>query len=386
MKFIPNDLAEWIDEWLAYADIDDPNASLWPAKKGSKAVMSSSNMDENIVGALAPYVPDRRCSAHTLRHLTEQLAYLAGMTWLAENRELLLEGDLSGLPANPQIFADVLLDHALDSVSDTYKDINSELGRATWSKIAAAGVWDLVWGDEGARKGLDLPRVRESQEVLRHAKSAYMEIEARIKALKSKKKVLRSRVADDGPVLDVREILVLTAQVDAVSDEIFELNDELLAAQKQVDDAQRELDRAKEELVPVDDEAEPILEVEELPALALADRETEALGTCVYVRDWVNPKEFQWAVGGPEILPDSTLRRYMDGKMPFHHGDRRNLWDPPVREGERPPCILRLSERKRRILVERLDLDRYHPHVIARLEYLRTLPEGAVFTAMELAA
>ena len=43
------------------------------------------------------------------------------------------------------------------------------------------------------------------------------------------------------------------------------------------------------------------------------------------VRDRVNPREFQWALGGEQLVADVTLRRYMRGQLPYPAGDAKHL-------------------------------------------------------------
>jgi len=117
----------------------------------------------------------------------------------------------------------------------------------------------------------------------------------------------------------------------------------------------------------------------------LSDSDDEASEEEPYRREKITPREFQWALGGPDVMADATLRRYMRGLMPHPRGDRRNLWDPAIEPSELPDCIERPSPRKTWIRIDRLDLSRYPVAVIERLKYLQTLGEDEVF-AREMAA
>jgi integrase len=93
-KFLPPELGEWIHEWIEYAGIhDDPDSPLWVKTAGTREALKDESASYLIPHLLEPYMPDRTCSPHTLRHLCEKLAFHAGMDWLEENRELLLSDE-----------------------------------------------------------------------------------------------------------------------------------------------------------------------------------------------------------------------------------------------------------------------------------------------------
>jgi integrase len=164
VKVLPEVVGDWIQEWIDYRGLDDPDTPLWPVSTNRPIAIERQSVSGVIGKMLAPFVPDRNCSPHTLRHLAEKLAFQAGMDWLDANRQQLLDDEsLSGMPSSPQTFADALLDHSLSTVQDTYKDINSERGRETWARIAAAGVWDYIWGERGAPRGPDVERIKAAR-------------------------------------------------------------------------------------------------------------------------------------------------------------------------------------------------------------------------------
>ena len=392
VKVLPEIVGDWIQEWIDYIGIDDEgDGPLWPASRGAARAIESNTVSLLIRTTLKPFVGGRNCSAHTLRHLCEKLAFQAGLDWLDRNRAKLLEDDsLSGMPASPQTFADALLDHAMPKVQDTYKDINSERGRETWARIAAEGVWDYIWGEKGALRGPDVDRILSARSTVAAAEKARSQAAHRLARLKAEKALLRQRAAGDAS-LDVKALIQVQFQTDDLADAIAEASIELAKAEHELERKQEELEAAEVSEVPLDDDVD--LEALERELAAEAEAEEPAAPPSAdavllfkdRVRDRVTPREFQWALGGEQFVADVTLRRYMRGQMPYPAGDRRNLWDPPV-FGQLPDCILRPSPRKTWILIDKLDLTRLNSHVIERLRYLQTVDEEEVFAGEARAA
>jgi integrase len=392
-KFLPEVVGDWIQEWIDYAGInDDPDAPLWPLGKEGTEGLDPQAVYARIRILLDPFVPDRSCSPHTLRHLCEKLAFQAGIQWLDANRQRLLEDEnLSGLPSSPQTFADALLDHALSTVQDTYKDINSEPGRETWARIAAEGVWSYVWGENGAPRGPDVERIKTARADVAVAGERRSEMDRELARMKAEKGLLRQRAASDVS-LDAKALIQLQFQTDDLADAIADAALELARAEHELDKAQQDLGAAQTAEVALDDDVD----------LAALDRELEEEKESIEIdlvpfadplrlfedriRDRVTPREFQWALGGEQFVADVTLRRYMRGQLPYPTGDRRNIWDPPSPGQPLPDCILRPSPRKTWILIDKLDLTRLNSHVIERLRYLQTVDEDEVFAKEALAA
>jgi integrase len=386
-KFLPDLVGDWIQEWIDYAGMDDdPDAPLWPLSNGNGALEPHA-VRARVKILLDPFTADRSCSPHTLRHLCEKLAFQAGIQWLEANRERLLDDEsLSGLPSSPQTFADTLLDHGLSTVQDTYKDINSEHGRETWARIAAEGVWSYIWGENGAPRGPDVERIRESRNTLAACEAREDEVRHQVARLKAEKELLRQRAATDGS-LDVKALIQLQFQTDDLADAIAEASIDLARAEHELERAQVEVHEARTTEVALDDDVDVTALEDELARL---DAPTESAAEAPVadplrifegrVRDRVNPREFQWALGGEQFVADVTLRRYMRGQLPYPAGDRRNIWDPPGPGQLLPDCILRPSPRKTWILIDKLDLTRLNTHVIERLRYLQAVEEDEVFT------
>lgn len=395
VKFLPELLGDWIQEWIDYAGIaDQPEAPLWPLTREANGMLDRVAIRVRIKGMLEPFVADRQCPPHTLRHLCEKLAFQAGIDWLDANRDQLLNDEsLSGMPSSPQTFADVLLDHALSTVQDTYKDINSERGRETWARIACEGVWAYVWGEKGAPKGPDVERIKAARASLAAADARRIEVECELVRMKAEKALLRQRAATEAS-LDVKALIQLQFQTDDLADAIADASSELARAEHDLARTEKELAEAEAAEVAVDDDVDVgalkrALAVEEEEAAEVGDDAPVADPLRLFegrIRDRVNPREFQWALGGEHFVADVTLRRYMRGQLPYPAGDRRNLWDPPEAGQPLPECILRPSPRKTWVLVDKLDLTRLNSHVIERLRYLQTLKEDEVFVAESQAA
>jgi integrase len=394
VKVLPDIVGDWIQEWINYVGIDDePEASLWPVSRDRRTSVDPQSVTLLIRKMLAPFVPGQSCSPHTLRHLCEKLAFQAGMDWLEANRKRLLEDEsLSGMPTSPQTFADALLDHSLSTVQDTYKDISSERGREVWARIAAAGVWEYVWGERGAPKGPDVGRINAAREALDTAANRRANAEQMLARLKTQKALLRQRAGTDDS-LDAKALIQMQFQTDDVADQIIEAAVALSEAEHALELTQAELAEAQSALVPVDDDVDVAALEREVadgvPAVAEVAPPPAPDQVGLFegrIRDRVNPREFHWALGSEQLVSDVTLRRYIRGQLPYPAGDRRNLWDAPSLPGQLPGCIERPSPRKTWILVDHLDLTRYTSGVIKRLAYLQTLREDEVFELEEQAA
>jgi integrase len=380
-KFLPLELGEWVHEWIEYAGThDDPDAPLWVRTAGSREPLKENTVGVLIPRLLADYMPDRRCSPHTLRHLCEKLAFHAGMDWLEENRDLILSNEgLSGMPTSPQQLADALLDHAFGKVQDVYKDMNSERARETWARIAAEGVWSLIWGEKGAPKGPDAELVCEAQSKLSDSGAGRRRANEELRCLEARKKAARQQAIDTAGSGDVGLTLKAMLELDALGDEVAEAISTLAEAEMAFERAQHGLKEARSTRVALPDEdpvpTEIVGEVE-LPTISGA---TESLSNESYRRDRVTVREFHWALSGGSFISEPTLRRWVAGKLPYRRGDRRNIWDPPRKPGDLPDCIYRPSPRKTWILLDPLDWTRFPLPVIERLKYLQTLGEEEVF-------
>jgi len=178
--------------------------------------------------------------------------------------------------------------------------------------------------------------------------------------LQAQKSVLRQAGTDDAT--DVKQLVQVLLKTDAIADEIAATSAEIIQAEKELEHARTELERAKEARVPLADDADVKgleREAELFDSEIEADRTNEVTCIAPALRNRVSPREFQWALGGPSVISDVTLRRYLRGLLPHPAGDRRNLWEPPKQPGELPNCGERPTARKQWILVDQLDLSRF---------------------------
>jgi hypothetical protein len=145
----------------------------------------------------------------------------------------------------------------------------------------------------------------------------------------------------------------------------------LANAKEERERAVREYDEALKARVPLPDDVDAVPTIDEV---VLAPEEPDdAVKERPIVRNSCSPEEFRWAFGA-DILPPSTLRRWMSGDLPHPRGDRRNIFDPPKR-GQKYPSAVEKPAGRYRIRIDKLDLSRFHPHVIARLEEIMRTPE-----------
>jgi integrase len=358
-KGLPDQVARWLEEYLECARIaEDVAGPMWrPRWRSRSGRLTAEAIELSVVNALDGIVPNRRFSPHTLRHLAEQVAFRAGHVWLEECDDPLAVG--FGQPSSPQTFSDCLLDHELNDVVDAYKDIgNNEECREFWSRVAAVGAWEFLWGDRGARKGPDLMRVNIASLALADAEEEVRTREVELDALEQE---ALSRAAE----LTTKQLVTMLMQVSR--------HGRLLASAKESRErAMREHADALKARVPLPDD-----DLERIPdataGCELAD--SQVPDTRPVLRSWCTPEEFRWAFG-EDILPKSTLRRWLSGRLPYPAGDRRNIFDPPAAPGALPDAVVKVSERKYRILIDRIDVTRLHPYVVQRLDEVMRRPQG----------
>jgi integrase len=346
-KYVPQEVADWIQEYLAYIDAK-PGEPMWrPKQKARRGERLTQQMSTDVlIRYLSPHCEGRLYSPHTMRHLASSLATLVGIEWIRERPAAFLLG-AHGMPSAPQTFSDVLLGHALHHIADRYRDMDSKQSREIWTKITVEGIWEWIWGDKGARKGPDLKLISDAEQKAERAQIELRGVEAKLDQLEGD--------AQHATRMAEKDLLVLLVQLTTTSRE-------LAKATAIYERAARRLDDARSVTVAIDDAAAEMPEMPE-SELELASRADEERPL---VRTEILPAEFCWAIG-VDILKPSTLRRWMSGKLPFSAGDPRNLFEPPA-PGERfPEAVHYESEHKRYILLDKLDPKRFHPDAWERL-------------------
>lgn len=355
-KFMPSLVAEWIEEYLDYIDAK-PGEPMWRprGKARSQERLTQQTFTDILIRTLSPYCDGRIYSPHTLRHLASSLATLVGIEWIRERPAEFLLG-ANGTPSSPQTFSDILLGHALHHIADRYRDMDSKASREAWTKITVEGAWEWLWGDKGARKGPDLQLIAAAEQTVARARVEKRGLEAQLDGLEQQARRAKALTEKEGIGL-VLDILTASRA--------------LAEANARFERAVWKLDEARAVLVPIDDTASEVPQLEE-SELQLVTYEDEAERELIRMK--LLPDEFRWAVGA-DILPKSTLRRWMSGKLPHPAGDRRNLFDPPLPGAKYPEVVEVASAHKRYIRVDKLDPDRFHVDAWERIMELCRRPE-----------
>jgi integrase len=387
---LPQLAAQWIQEYLAYVrecgyepEPDQPlllpkQRNRWATHRRTSATMIYGA----VAGTLSRFTDGRVYSPHTLRHMCEEHAVLAGADWLREHetdKHTVQRPSGVGVPVAAQTFADVLLDHALHALADRYGDRDTEPARQWWRWVTALGVWEYYWGDRGAPKGIDLEAVRHAREKLQDIVAQEARVQAEIVQFDRERdrleqqKVERRRAAmRDAEQLDDAERFRVQMELDELNDEIATVGRNIERQLRQLPelelrlrDARLALDEAARTLKPVPDEVEPVLSLEALDygstaASAVDDRP-------LILRRVFNLQEFHWALGGPTALSAEQLRRYVRGVSAW-----QCLFDD---DGTgKPKGVFRPTPHKCTIEFDALPHQRYPVEVIERLEALMRQP------------
>ena len=380
-KGIPTTLFDWIKEYCEYAGIwGDDDAPLWLPNRQDRRDRQERIDDDGIYqivcarfeqNALKAGLPPesrplqraffeehdgRIYSPHQLRHSAEQVAFVVGLDWLEDNRSRLLEST-RGLPSNPQVFADALLDHSMESMGDLYKDVASERGREHWARECALGIGEYLYGDKGARRGPDVQQIEQARTALRHAENRRVETEEQLR-------VLEEKLISSGDTLDLKEILLAQTRLTGLARRLAALAEETERARSSVATA-----LASE--VPVADSVDKkafALLFDEASQIAGASPEDEGDAELTPLRDWATLEEFHWALGGQTAVSIGTVRRWSRGE-PTKLGAALGML--PRRDATPPDCILRISERKQRVLLDRLDWSVFPRQVQENLDAIR---------------
>jgi hypothetical protein len=370
-KAITGQVYEWIREYMEFAGVQ-PQGPLWLANRDPLKGLSGLTLSHLIVSLLDrppdiemrlnPYFravgdewPTRRLSAGKFRHLAEGLGYDSGLDWINDHREE-MASVFHTLPGDPQVFADALLDHGMGSLSARYKDAASEIGRARYGRVAALGAYGYILGERGAERSVDPVQLAETRERFVTARAREAAIATDIDQLE------RRLTSTDVRTLNAQERELYLLELAQSQITLLRLARELNAAGKETEKASVALERAKTTLVPIDDLAEAV------PVESLVEQEAIADEPDLPIlREFAWPEEFRRAIG-ENVLPPSTMRRWMSGKTPHPPGDRRNLIEPEAVET--------LSPRIRRIRLDRLDWTRFPESVQERLDAIRRTPDS----------
>jgi len=373
---IPAQLADWIDEYFEYFELQaNPDAPFWITKRGFVRQLRQPTTVTLSCAVVACFQrvqsedDTRSYRPHSLRHLAEQVCFAAAVEYLTEHRQELLHDQTGrGLPANPQVLCDCLLDHALHDISDRYKDVNNEDGREIWSRFAAQLLWDYVSGDKGARRIPDFRGVRHARRALEHTHEQERHSRELIRVLEAR----RGRLHSDAD----RQLDSVLRELDGLDEaarwrahfeqlasmrEIASIDSEIKAEALRLADTTREVERA-----------EAALERARTIRLAARDQLSEAevkyldqlfaaLGESAEARTRsLTEAAFLSCFGGG--LSEDRLHRMLRGDVSFDH-----LFD---RQANSAPAGVTVEAGETLFEFGELPLERYHVQVVMRLEQL----------------
>jgi hypothetical protein len=359
IKALPAVVATWLEEYLEFVGIaSDLDSPMWRNRRYPNRGLDMPGVEYAVIRALAPFAKDgRKYYPHSLRHLAAKVLFLAGLDWLNEERDQLFDAR-HGVVLSADTFIDVGLDHVFGQVNERYRDIDFEKSREQWTRIAVVGAWEYLWGAKGARKVPDYERIQAALRDVHEATACCTKLERELEELEAAAVAGSERLTE-------KQLLVIVVQIGRVARAL-----RAAGAEQQL--AEQALEEAKRAEVPVDDL------LDDLPTEPAFIHELEAEpDERPVLRRWATAAEFRWALG-ERIVSPATLRRWLRGRMPHPSGDPRNLWDPNPNPAKPPQCVERLSPRKQRIWIDRLDPARFHSDVWTRLDEItrRPAPDG----------
>jgi hypothetical protein len=373
---IPPLLARWIEAYFAYYGIaSEPVSPFWVTKRAGVRQMEGptvATLTAAVISTIARVQPPddlREYRPHSFRHLAEQVCFGGAVEHLSEHGGELLHDEAGrGLPANPQVFCDCLLDHALHDISDRYKDVNNEQGREVWGRFAALLVWDYVWGDKGARLIPDIGRIRVARSALETQVDSERELRAHIRTLEDHRDRLQ-RDADQrldgvlgrlGRLDDAArwrahfEHLASIRQLAQVDKEINAEALRLVDLARTIEKSRAELGAARDGRVAVPDglSNDDLRELRRV--LDEAASETNVFGGTRQLPGC----DFVEALGGG--ITESQLAQILEGRRLFEH-----LFDV---DADGAPLGIEIGADGRTLIdIDRLPIERYHHEVVVRL-------------------
>jgi hypothetical protein len=208
----------WMSRFAYTADdhgrYDPANRLTGPRLQPSSLSGALSSMRKGIVTPLLPRPNGKGgFSAHSFRHMGEQLSFQVGSTWLQARKEWQTR-------VTAQVFCDAQLGHQMAHDKLGYKDL--EANRTLWALRAALGdpaanvpgLIDLLAGDAGARQGWNIDTIRSSLIRLRIAGQRVAATTQALAALRLERRALRDRPLPHVPTkldgLTVKEMQKLT--------------------------------------------------------------------------------------------------------------------------------------------------------------------------------
>ena len=357
-KPIPDEVADLLQGWLELTGLDKPEhaqRAIWmgrwarpravgrPGPESSKETLSQAA--KRLIGHESDQLSDGY-SAHTYRHLAEQLAKRYGHDWLSENPDRVGHID-------DGVLADALLDHAWGE-SDLYGYSDLEPRREEFAGIAAKGIWELVRTQRGARRVPDWDGRTAAQAAHNEAAETLERCSQRIANLKARRSKFTARLdsRDNGRPPDADTKLIL--QVLTISMDLDEAYEQRSDANETLRRAEQQLQHALDATIPIPDEltdAQHRALQDHPPAHDDVDRADRPP-----VRNWLTTRE----VAEAWDVSNSTAKNWF-----------RGLQNPPFDLSE---ALEEPAFRKRRLNVDKLDLTKIDPDVLRRIQRIRARP------------
>jgi hypothetical protein len=380
---IPDLLFMWIREYADFVGITDiPDAPLFRTKRTTDRPdqtpksKSISDMCETALKEFRLPGDSETYTSHTIRRLAEEFASIAGSLWIASHISDLIH-ETAGKPLDGQVWANFLLDHEPGDggISATYKSLKNSRVHEKWARMAALGVWEWVWEDNGARKAPDLTAIAAAEDHLATAVTDQRLAQARIGALKVQERSLEAEKASvfvEGPtnsmddvVREIREVHRIDLRVRTVRMEQDDERETLARCNAAVEEATSACGEARQALVPLDDflttdEVETLRRQADEIAHSEADEGVEE-GPRILRRDG-DIRDFAWAIG----MSESQARRYAT------KGSEWQMFFDDAPNSPYPKGVERPTERRTVIRFDELPLHRYPSEVVERLRWLMT--------------
>ena len=258
---ITAETAKLLEEWIAYSDAHrHPDLNIWvrhvPDEKSSRsnptprdqaARLRRQSLSRRIAGGAdsKPIVPRRALRVegltdvdqaghgpHAVRHLVDQLAVRVGVALVEARPE-------AQTRVSPAVYADGFLEHKFRPEDHRlgYSDLQINRDRIAWDallgdpELCVPGVYNLLFGEAGARHGWDLATIRSAHRALLRAEADLRLAEVNLARRVDERDAIASR-----PLPRIPRELLEPSEVDGRADErsrLLLLRDEAREAREQ---------------------------------------------------------------------------------------------------------------------------------------------------------
>lgn len=379
---VPDIVGTWTEMHIDYNAVQ-PWESLWAERERDMLSASPGALSGTIDTIMALYADpgdEDAYTSHDIRRVVERCARRYGDRMLGSGLDIDDEVmGVVGFVPDGQTLADILVDHRPAKIDATYKDLLNPVAVEHWSRVAALGVWEYVWGELGARRVPDLDAMARAHERLRDAEADRTVVKNALGTVKRRRTELRAertRVLASG--LDERSIRTrlndLFDELETLSEAADELADKASAAGEAVAQARQVATDAVAATVPINDFASD-REVHEIRTAAASYTElaaTDAPRIEPPLRRSFTSSEFAWATG----VSRAQMRRYFRGESGY-----QCLFDTSP-DGS-VAGVEFVTDRRRFAHFDALPLDRYPVRIIERLQWLMRQPHGTALPSSD---